>query len=80
MLSSSSPTNGVIAFVVGPEGGWSPAETHMFDNLMADDHDSNSAVQAVSLGSTILRSETACMLAVGAFALQADMIRKSSIG
>lgn len=70
---SPSASDRVIAFIVGPEGGWSPNETEMFDQIIAN-HDSSCA--AVSLGSTILRSETACMLAVGAFALDVDRTRR----
>lgn len=66
---SSAGATGVypnLAFVVGPEGGWSPRETSLFDTLAIE---YPGAIPAVSLGSTILRSETACMLAVGAFVL-----------
>lgn len=63
---SSKPDHGIVAFVVGPEGGWSTRETDVFDSLIEEDSDS---IQSVSLGPTVLRSETACMVSVSSFSL-----------
>ena len=66
---SSKQDQGIVAFVVGPEGGWSPRETDVFDSLMTKSPDT---IQSISLGSTVLRSETASMISVGAFSLLAS--------
>lgn len=58
--------NGAVAFLIGPEGGWSPEE-HEFMDLLASGfprHFIN-----VSLGPNILRTETAAVAAVTAFSL-----------
>ncbi|KAL9184431.1 hypothetical protein ACHAXT_002517 [Thalassiosira profunda] len=62
------------AFLVGPEGGWSVEEEAVFDELCSaySSSSSDAPVRGVSLGSTVLRAETACMLAVGAWALMND--------
>ena len=62
-----------LAFLVGPEGGWSPEEDAMFDayggsGCGSGTRDRNGVVN-VSLGTTVLRAETAAMMAVGAWAL-----------
>jgi len=55
-----------FAFFVGPEGGWSKAEEIMFDQYcMAHPN----IIMGVSLGSNVLRAETAAMLAVGSCSL-----------
>lgn len=58
----------VAALVVGPEGGWSSSERAVFqagEAAVGSSHVS-SCIRRVSLGSNVLRSETAaiCMLAV----------------
>eukprot|EP00977_Amphora_coffeiformis_P008872 scaffold2003_cov157-Amphora_coffeaeformis.AAC.6 len=63
-----------VGFVVGPEGGWSPRETDLFDTIIRE---KSGSIQSVSLGSTILRSETACMISVGAFSLLASIAEES---
>jgi 16S rRNA (uracil1498-N3)-methyltransferase len=55
-----------IMFLVGPEGGWSPAEEEMMDTWEAKCH---GRIRSVSLGYTILRSETAAMTAIAAHSL-----------
>lgn len=45
-----------VALLVGPEGGWSPAEQELFDRLR---------VTRWSLGDRILRVETAALVAAG---------------
>ena len=67
-----SENEGIVAFLVGPEGGWSRTESTLFDGLIAD---YAKAIQPISLGSTVLRSETACMLSVGAFALLPEAVQ-----
>ena len=49
-----------VAFVVGPEGGWAPGE---IDQVIVSSSNPASFWRA-SLGSTILRGETACMYAL----------------
>ena len=66
-----------VAFLVGPEGGWSQAESDSFDALLSEHPDK---VHRVSLGSTVLRSETACMLAIGSFNLAVEGDDTSSDG
>jgi RsmE family RNA methyltransferase len=58
-----------IAFVVGPEGGWSPHEQEMIHSLQECHSDS---VFVISLGGTVLRTETAAMTAIAAYALFVD--------
>ena len=55
-----------VAFLVGPEGGWSPQEEAWFDEY-TNQH--SEAVMGVSLGSNVLRAETASILAIGSVAL-----------
>jgi 16S rRNA (uracil1498-N3)-methyltransferase len=56
-LNSALETQGnaEVHLAVGPEGGWTEDELHLF---------ANSDWQAVSLGPTILRAETAAIAAV----------------
>ncbi len=42
----------ISSILVGPEGGWSPAEVEMFKTKN---------IQSISLGEQVLRAETACM-------------------
>ena len=58
------PGNKKVAFMIGPEGGWSLEEEDLFDNVCNEQ-----SVRCVSLGSSVLRAETACMIAVGAWSL-----------
>jgi len=51
------PPDSSLMLLVGPEGGWSPLEEEWFD--------SESKIVPVSLGSNVLRAETAAILAVG---------------
>ena len=62
-----------VAFLVGPEGGWSKEEETMFDALCSQYIGEESPIQSVSLGSSVLRAETACMMAVGAWSLVHDL-------
>jgi 16S rRNA U1498 N3-methylase RsmE len=72
---SASATGRVVAFLIGPEGGWSPKEEEMMDELEEDHPD---AFFNVSLGSTVLRAETAAMTALAAFTLHRhDHLTKS---
>ena len=59
-----------VSFLVGPEGGWSADEEELFDDVCSKFADQDaSPVRCVSLGSSVLRAETACLMAVGAWAL-----------
>jgi 16S rRNA U1498 N3-methylase RsmE len=51
-----------IHILVGPEGGWSPNELEAFSNVMT----STTMIKFVSLGSLVLRAETAAITAVAA--------------
>jgi len=55
-----------VAFFIGPEGGWSLNEEEIFDRYCAEYPDS---LMGVSLGTTVLRAETAGMIVVGAYNL-----------
>jgi len=57
----------IVAFLVGPEGGWSASEEELFDQYSANFPD---LVQGISLGRRILRAETAGVIAVGAYSLR----------
>ena len=61
------------AVLVGPEGGWSPSEVERFDTLAAEQR-----IRNVSLGSTVLRTDTAAVTAIAAFSLQDDASDKAS--
>ena len=67
--SSGGSKNTAIAFFIGPEGGWSPEENNMMDTL---ERDYPGHLLNISLGSTILRSETACLVAMASFTLYHD--------
>jgi 16S rRNA (uracil1498-N3)-methyltransferase len=58
-----------VAFLVGPEGGWSPEEDSLLDRCCEDYPKS---IMSVTLGSNVLRTETASILAVGSFSLWFD--------
>ena len=62
-----------VAFLIGPEGGWSREELTLFDHVCQKEPDKNPPIQCVSLGSSVLRAETACMMAVGAWELNHDL-------
>jgi 16S rRNA (uracil1498-N3)-methyltransferase len=64
--------NTTVVFVVGPEGGWSAEEEVLFDDVGRQLDGDEKLVQCVSLGSSVLRAETACMMAVGAWSLVND--------
>lgn len=55
-----------VAFLVGPEGGWSSEEEAWFDTYSKSHLEK---VMGVSLGSNVLRAETASILAIGAVVL-----------
>jgi RsmE family RNA methyltransferase len=67
--SSKSTTSTAYHVVVGPEGGWSPTELESFQEIQ---HRRPDRVQFVSLGSLVLRAETAAIAAVSAVALLQD--------
>jgi len=53
-----------VAFLVGPEGEWSPEEESLLDQK-----DRYPFIQSISLGHTVLRAETASIICVGAWVL-----------
>ena len=57
-----------VGFLVGPEGGWSMEEESLMDEISRV----SDLVHCVSLGSLVLRAETAAMVALSAFSLHAD--------
>jgi len=62
-----------VSFLVGPEGGWSLEEEELFDQICSRYGGmEDPPVRCVSLGSSVLRAETASMMAVGAWALVND--------
>ena len=59
-----------VSFLIGPEGGWTKEEEAVFDEVCSKYIGMKDApVQCVSLGSNVLRAETASMLAIGAWSL-----------
>lgn len=72
LLHALRSNNNRVAFLVGPEGGWSPDEETLFDEICSRYKEIDSPVKCVSLGTSILRAETASMLALGAWALVHD--------
>jgi len=66
-------SNNQVAFLVGPEGGWSVEEEALFDDICSKyNSDDDAPVKCVSLGTSVLRAETASILATGAWALVHD--------
>lgn len=65
-VEKASVTGKDVALVVGPEGGWSVDEESLFDTYCRLYPES---IIGVSLGSNVLRAETASILALGAVAL-----------
>mmetsp|Transcript_24829 Transcript_24829/g.37740 ORF Transcript_24829/g.37740 Transcript_24829/m.37740 type:complete len:350 (-) Transcript_24829:316-1365(-) len=51
-----------VAFLIGPEGGWSPEEEACFEKA-----EGKGAICSVSLGSSVLRAETAAIAATSIF-------------
>lgn len=65
-----SSWNKKVAFLIGPEGGWSPEEESMLDQYCKKYPHS---IMGVTLGSNVLRTETASILAIGSFSLWCDV-------
>ena len=64
LLKMLQDLNMKVAFLIGPEGGWSAEEEDLFEMQR-----SNSMMHFVSLGSNVLRAETAAITVVVACAL-----------
>jgi 16S rRNA (uracil1498-N3)-methyltransferase len=64
-----------VAFVVGPEGGWSTAEEELCDQYTSR----CTNIHCVSLGSSILRAETAAIAAASAYMLREDAFNTRDI-
>jgi 16S rRNA (uracil1498-N3)-methyltransferase len=63
----------LVAFLVGPEGGWSAEEEAIFDEICSKyNNEDDAPVKCVSLGASVLRAETASILATGAWSLIHD--------
>jgi 16S rRNA U1498 N3-methylase RsmE len=60
-----------VVFLIGPEGGWSPNERRLLNVLERDFPD---LVFNISLGRSILRTETAALTAMAAFAVHRDFV------
>jgi RsmE family RNA methyltransferase len=58
-----------VMFLIGPEGGWSPAEEECMNEMESK---YPGCLYNVSLGPTVLRAETAAMTAVAAYTLYHD--------
>lgn len=56
--------NNIFAFLIGPEGGWSPQEEKLFDN-----HEEFPFIKSISLGKGVLRSETAGIAAIASWSI-----------
>mmetsp|Transcript_31643 Transcript_31643/g.46508 ORF Transcript_31643/g.46508 Transcript_31643/m.46508 type:complete len:160 (+) Transcript_31643:1-480(+) len=70
---SKIPPKTSIAFLIGPEGGWSPYEESLFD-FYGSSEEKSTNIQCISLGPSILRAETAAITAVGAWSLYCDYV------
>jgi 16S rRNA U1498 N3-methylase RsmE len=68
----ATPVRTAVAFLIGPEGGWSPKEEEMMNELERDHPDT---FFNVSLGPTVLRAETAATTVMAAFTLHRDYFR-----
>ena len=72
-LLDALQNNDQVAFLVGPEGGWSAEEEALFDEICSKYNNLDDApVKCVSLGASVLRAETASILATGAWSLIHD--------
>lgn len=58
-----------VAFLVGPEGGWSEEEEKLIEQYAAQHHE---IIQSVSLGDFVLRAETAAMTCIASWNLSRD--------
>ena len=63
--TTTSPST-TIHVLVGPEGGWSPRELEIFSSL--------ETVRSVSLGSSVLRAETAAITAIASIQMHRETI------
>jgi len=70
--TNASPTQSVVCFLVGPEGGWSVVEKQCLDAL---EQAHPQCVHNTSLGPTIFRTETAAMTAIAVCTLHWDTSR-----
>lgn len=73
MENSKADSSSSVAFLIGPEGGWSLQEETKMDELEAQ---FPGYVWNVSLGPTILRVETAAITAMAAYTLFQDYQNK----
>ena len=67
--TSKTNKRGGVAFLVGPEGGWSEEEENLFEQYAAQHHE---IIQSVSLGDFVLRAETAAMTCIAAWNLSCE--------
>jgi 16S rRNA (uracil1498-N3)-methyltransferase len=70
-LHSKTDRMPLVAFLVGPEGGWSAGEQDLLDEREV----ASDCIHSVSLGDLVLRAETAAMTAVGSFMLFQDELK-----
>ena len=66
---TSKTNKSSVAFLVGPEGGWSEEEENLFEQYAAQHHE---IIQSVSLGDFVLRAETAAMTCIAAWNLSCE--------
>jgi 16S rRNA (uracil1498-N3)-methyltransferase len=66
--SNSIDTSSNISFLIGPEGGWSKNEEVAFDTWQS----SCPLIHSISLGSNVLRAETAALTVMAAFRILHD--------
>ena len=60
-----------VVFLIGPEGGWSIDEEELFNHYCLK---YPNRIKSISLGSNVLRAETAGIMAMGSYALVKDCI------
>ncbi|KAL3941705.1 MAG: hypothetical protein SGBAC_003985 [Bacillariaceae sp.] len=73
--ASNDGRKSCIHILVGPEGGWSPKELEDLTNAKESNSRNNDNIHFVSLGSLVLRAETATISAVTATVLAMDQRR-----
>jgi 16S rRNA U1498 N3-methylase RsmE len=66
------PLSQLCLVLVGPEGGWSQKESQTFDRLCREGKD---VFWNISLGSNVLRTDTAAAAAMAAFAFHRDQYK-----
>ena len=76
LLTSIVNNQQQVGFVIGPEGGWSPEEEELIQDYCQS---YPQIIQGISLGNSILRAETAAILAIGTYSLLSQQLQNDEI-